>query len=134
MQRSFSRELNSLGFLFDFVDEAATRYRLGEDTWFAARLVSEEIFTNMVKYGGGESTVSMSVDVRDERLHIAFVHPGAVAFDVTEAGEVDIDQPIELRKPGGMGLYLVRRFMDEVAYEHADGAARVTLTKHLGGS
>jgi serine/threonine-protein kinase RsbW len=134
MQRSFARELASLAALFDFVDEAAARFHLDEDTRFAARLAAEEIFTNMIKYGGGEARISISVDVRDHRMYLAFIHPGAVPFDVTDSEDVDVSKPITDRRPGGIGLFLVRRMMDDVAYEYADGVARVTLTKHLGGS
>ena len=134
MQRSFSRELRSLAALFDFLDEAAEHYRLDGDSRFAARLAAEEIFTNMVKYGGGEDRVTLTIDVRDQRLQMAFVHPGAVPFDVTESKDVDISRPLSERTPGGIGLYLVRRMMDDVAYEYADGVARVTLRRHMGGS
>jgi serine/threonine-protein kinase RsbW len=134
MQRSFSRELRSLAALFDFLDEAAEHYRLDEDSRFAARLAAEEIFTNMVKYGGGEDRVTISVDVRDRRLQLAFTHSGAVPFDVTETNDVDVSRPISERSPGGLGLFLVRRVMDDLAYEYLDGAVRVTLSKHLGGS
>lgn len=134
MQRSFARELGSLEALFEFLDEASERYRLDEDSHFAARLAAEEIFTNMVKYGGGEGRVAISVDVRDRRLVMAFVHPGAVQFDVTDSEDVDISKPIRERAPGGIGLFLVRQMMDDISYEHADGVARVTLTRHLGGS
>lgn len=134
MQRSFARELGSLEALFDFVDEASERYRLDEDSRFAARLAAEEIFTNMVKYGGGESRVSIAIEVRDRRLQLVFVHAGAVLFDVTDTDDVDVNQPLRHRTPGGIGLFLVRRMMDDIAYEHVDGVARVTVTRHLGGS
>jgi anti-sigma regulatory factor (Ser/Thr protein kinase) len=134
MQRSFARELGSLEALFDFLDEASERYRLDEDSRFAARLAAEELFTNMVKYGGGEGRVSFTIDVRDGRLQLVFVHAGAVPFDVTDTDDVDISQPITDRTPGGIGLFLVRRMMDDITYEYVDGVARVTLSKHLGGS
>lgn len=134
MQRSFTRELGSLAALFDFLDEASELYRLDEDSRFAARLAAEEIFTNMVKYGGGEGRVSISIEVRDRRLHLVFIHPGAVPFDVTDTDDVDVTKSINDRTPGGIGLFLVRRMMDDIAYEYADGVARVTMTKHLGGS
>jgi anti-sigma regulatory factor (Ser/Thr protein kinase) len=133
MQRSFARELGSLEALFGFIDEASERYRLDDDSLFAARLAAEEIFTNMVKYGGGEERVTIGVEVRDRRLQIAFVHAGAVPFDVTDTADVDVTRSIRERKPGGIGLYLVRRMMDDIAYEYTDGVARVTLTRHLGG-
>ena len=134
MQRSFARDFGALEALFTFLDEAYERYQIDEDARFAARLAAEEIFTNMIKYGGGEARVSVGVDVRDGRLQLAFVHPGAVPFDVTDTEDVDISKPITDRAPGGIGLFLVRRMMDDVAYEYADGVARVTLSRHLGGS
>ena len=134
MQRSFVRELGSLSALFEYMDEAAVRYHLDEDCRFAARLAAEEIFTNMVKYGGGEERVSITVEVRGDRLHMVFSHAGAVPFDVTDTDDVDIDKPLADRVPGGIGLFLVRRMMDDVTFEYADGVVRVTLTKHMGGN
>jgi anti-sigma regulatory factor (Ser/Thr protein kinase) len=52
---------------------------------------------------------------------------------VTDTPDVDVSKPITDRTPGGIGLFLVRRMMDDVAYEYAEGVARVTLTKHMGG-
>ena len=133
MQRSFSRELSSLAALFDFLDEAAERYRLDQDARFASWLTAEEIFTNMVKYGGGENIISISIDVRDGRLNLGFIHPGAVPFDITRVNDVDVSQPIAERPSNGLGLHLVRQVMDDIAYEYVGGVAHVTLSKHLGG-
>ena len=134
MQRSFQRELSSLAPLFEFANEAAERYGFGEDVVFAVNLAIEEIFTNMVKYGGGQATISAAIEVRGRNVVVELVHPGAVPFDVTAASHVDISRPVDERVPGGIGLYLVHRVMDEVTYRHEDGAARVTLRKLLGGS
>lgn len=133
MERSFRRELSSLEPLFEFTGELARRHGLDDDTAFAMNLAVEEIFTNMVKYGGGGDTVAIGVDVHGGDLVIEFVHPGAVPFDVTTAGEVEVESPLTRRAPGGIGLHLVRTVMDGVSYAHENGGAHVTLTKHLGG-
>ena len=134
MQRSFKRDLGSLAELFEFTKEAATRYRLDEGAVYAVDLAVEELFTNMVKYGGGDHDVSVGIDVQDGALVIELTHPGATPFDVTAAGPVDTEKPLEDRVPGGIGLHLVRRVMDVVSYTHENGAARVVLKKRLGGS
>jgi anti-sigma regulatory factor (Ser/Thr protein kinase) len=134
MQRSFKRELGSLAPLFEFTNEAAVRYGLDEAVVFAMNLAIEELFTNMIKYGGGDAEVTVGLDVRDGRLEIEMVHPGARPFDVTSTGAVDVDEPLAERDPGGLGLHLMRRVMDDVVYEHKNGAARITLKKRLGGS
>ncbi|HEX5131317.1 MAG TPA: ATP-binding protein [Candidatus Krumholzibacteria bacterium] len=134
MQRSFPKNLDSLEPLFTFVGDFAGRNRLEEGVVFAVNLAVEELFTNMVKYGGGADAVSVDLDVRGRELVVLLVHPGADEFDPTSAGEVDTDRSLDERVPGGIGLHLVRRVMDTVTYEHRDGAAQIRLTKHLGGS
>ena len=132
MLRSFKRDLGSLELLFDFTGEFAAVHRLEEPVVFAMNLAVEELFTNMVKYGGGDDAVSVGLDVRGSDLVIELVHPGADAFDPTSAVPADVTRPLNERRPGGMGLLLVRSMMDTVAYEHRNGDACVTLTKHLG--
>jgi anti-sigma regulatory factor (Ser/Thr protein kinase) len=133
MQRSFKRELGSLPPLFEFTNEAAVRYHLDKDVVHAMDLAVEELFTNMVKYGGGGADVSVGVEVREGGLVIEMVHPGATPFDVTASGAVDVTRALDQRAPGGLGLHLVRRVMDDVVYTHEKGAARITLRKRLGG-
>jgi anti-sigma regulatory factor (Ser/Thr protein kinase) len=133
MQRSFKRELGSLDLLFEFSKEAAARFGLDEETVYAVDLSVEELFTNMVKYGGGGAEVSVGIGVDGENLVVELVHPGATPFDVSTGGQVDIHLPLAGRMPGGIGLHLVRRVMDDVSYAHENGAARITLKKRLGG-
>ncbi len=132
MQRSFQRDLISLGPLFEFTGEFAAAHRLDGETVFAMNLAVEELFTNMVKYGGGDDTVFVDLDVRGDDLVIELVHPGARAFDPTASAPVDARQSLDEREPGGIGLHLVRAMMDGVAYRHENGAARITVTKRLG--
>ncbi len=134
MQRSFKRTLASLEPMFEFTGDFAGRHRLGDDDRFALNLVVEELFTNMVKYGGGADEVSIDLDVLDGDLSILMIHAGADRFDPTSSGEVNPESPLEKRMPGGIGLHLVRNVMDSVSYEYRDGAAHLRLTKHLGGS
>jgi anti-sigma regulatory factor (Ser/Thr protein kinase) len=77
--------------------------------------------------------VSVDLSVCERDLVILMVHAGADDFDPTEAGDMDADQPLSERTPGGIGLHLVRKVMDSVTYEHRDGAAYLRLSKHLGG-
>ena len=39
-------------------------------------------------------------------------------FDVTKAPDADIGLPIEERRPGGLGLHLIRRLVDSIEYEY----------------
>ncbi|HEY6563684.1 MAG TPA: ATP-binding protein [Pirellulaceae bacterium] len=132
MLRSFKRDLTSLEPLFEYTGDFAKTHRLDEAIVFAMNLAVEELFTNMVKYGGGGDQVSVGLDVRGDDLVIELVHTGALEFDPTAAAPVDPSRSLEERQPGGVGLHLVRNMMDHVAYEHKNGDARITVIKHLG--
>ena len=51
------------------------------------------------------------------------------AFDPLQTPELDMSAPMEERARGGLGIYLVRKTMDAVAYRREDGRNVVTLTK-----
>ncbi len=134
MKRTFTRSLESLDPLFDFIGEFAARTHLDDGVIFAMTLAVEELFTNMVKYGGGGDDVSLDLDVRDDTLVVRLDHPGATPFDVSNAADADVDGSLSDRVPGGIGLHLVRRVMDTFDYDHRGGTAHITITKRLGGS
>ncbi|HXV12678.1 MAG TPA: ATP-binding protein [Candidatus Krumholzibacteria bacterium] len=132
MLRSFKRDLSSLEPLFEFAGDFARTHRLDDAIVFAMNLAVEELFTNMVKYGGGDDMVSVGLDVRGDDLVIELVHAGANPFDPGAAAPVDVTRTLDERRPGGVGLHLVKSVMDDFRYEHKNGDARITVTKHLG--
>ena len=131
MRRSFPRDLSSLELLFEFTGAFAGSNGLAEPDVFAMNLAVEELFTNMVKYGGGDDLVSIGLELRDEALVIELVHAGARRFDPTAAPVPDRKRSLADREPGGLGIQLVRSMMDDIAYEDKNGVARITVTKRL---
>ena len=134
MLRSFKRDLASLAPLFEFTGDFAIAHQLDESVLFAMNLSIEELFTNMVKYGGGDDIVFVALDILGDDLVIELVHAGAREFDPNTAKAADPKQSLAEREPGGLGLQLVRSVMDVVSYQHTDGDARIKLVKHLRGA
>jgi serine/threonine-protein kinase RsbW len=52
-------------------------------------------------------------------------------FNPLIAPDPDIKVPIEERKIGGLGIYLVRRLMDELDYTQDSGENVLVMKKHL---
>ena len=92
----------------------------------------EELFTNMVKYSNtSDAAVRVEIAAIEDGVEVTLTDYDVEPFDVTRAPDADITLPIEQRKPGGLGLHLIRRLVDSVAYEYfeEDRRSRITFRK-----
>jgi len=96
---------------------------------YSTRLTIEEMVTNILKYGFDDTAVH-EIHLRLEIL------PGAVRiileddghpFNPLAAPEPDVNQPADQRVPGGLGIHLVRKLVDQIHYERREGRNRLTV-------
>ncbi|MDD5766185.1 MAG: ATP-binding protein [Candidatus Marinimicrobia bacterium] len=98
---------------------------------FAFHLALDEILTNIISYGyrdKDEHVIDINLSLQAGALALEILDD-SVPFDPSEAPVPDINQPLEERKIGGLGIYLVKNLMDEVEYKSKDGINRLTLKK-----
>ena len=97
-------------------------------------LVLEELFTNMVKYSpAGGAFVRIAMAPAPGGVEVTLTDYDVERFDVTQAPDADINLPIEKRRPGGLGLHLIRRLVDSMQYEYSNETrqSRITFRKTL---
>ena len=129
MIRSFPRRVDTLDDIFGFVSEFVAANGLPESHGLDIQLVVEELFTNMVKYDrGAEQDIDVRLLPRGDRIEVALTDHGVEPFDVTQVPEPDLERPFAERRPGGIGLYLVRKLSESLEYRHADGNSTVIVT------
>jgi serine/threonine-protein kinase RsbW len=132
MERSFPRTIDALASIFEFVREVFAAEGIDPVNAFEVDLVIEELFTNMVKYSSdGSNDISIRIDRKNDRLIICLTDSDVDAFDPTRAREVDTGRPLKDRKPGGLGIHLVRRMTESFDYEYRDRTSIITLVKKL---
>ena len=132
MERSFERDFRALGEIFEFTGRFAESHKIQASLGNSINLIVEELFTNMVKYNTGAGhPIRIRLNVDDERLRIELIDEDVDRWDPAEAPDVHVDQLIEERRAGGLGLYLVRSIADELTYEYENRKMKVTVIKNL---
>jgi anti-sigma regulatory factor (Ser/Thr protein kinase) len=97
----------------------------------------DESVTNAIVhgYGGADGTVEIEV-VAQGRALVVRLRDQAPPFDPTRVPTPDTSAPLEVRRPGGMGVHLARQMADGVTYRRVNGTNELTLVKEcieLGG-
>jgi serine/threonine-protein kinase RsbW len=52
-------------------------------------------------------------------------------FDIRAVPDVDVNRDLSDRKPGGLGIHLLKRMVDDIGYEYVDGKSTTTFFKAL---
>lgn len=128
MRRSFPRQMASLEAIVAYVREFRAREGLDEDAVSDLDLVLEELFTNLVKYGrGGRGDVEIALERGADGITAQLLEHDAEPFDPTLLPEVDVKRPMAERRPGGLGVHLIRRLTKSFRYEYRDRVGVVTV-------
>lgn len=131
MQKACKRELSILEEIFGFINDFVLEHHLGEATSYAIKLAIEEIYVNMVRYNPGNTNdIMLRLEADQDKVIVSLTDFDVEPFDITKFTPKSVDRPIDEREPGGLGIHLVKAFMDKVDYEYKDRQCRVTLTKY----
>jgi anti-sigma regulatory factor (Ser/Thr protein kinase) len=134
--RNFRRSFGSLQEIFDFTSDFFVRHGVDAALLPTVDLALEELFTNMVKYSpSGDAHVRIELVTAPGGVEVKLTDYDVDRFDVTQAPGADINLPIEQRRPGGLGLHLIRRLVDSLDYEYSNESreSRITFRKTSAG-
>ena len=89
----------------------------------------DEIYSNIVRYSGAtEATVS--IEKANNTLKLYFKDNGK-PYNPLDAKDPDITASAEDRNIGGLGVFMVKKMLDNVEYKYVDNFNILTLTKNL---
>ncbi|MBP0974515.1 MAG: ATP-binding protein [Oscillospiraceae bacterium] len=97
-------------------------------------LAVEEIFVNIANYAyhpeTGPATVRVEVKPDASAVIITFIDHG-VPYDPLAKADPDITLSSDERDIGGLGIFLVKKNMDDIRYEYLNGSNILTIVKGL---
>ena len=117
-----------------FVDEQLEEAGCPMPTQIAIDVAVEELFVNIASYaygdGHGKAVVQVSVHEEPLSVEITFIDNGR-QYDPLAKADPDTTLSAKERKKGGLGIFMVKKTMDNVSYEYKDGKNILTITKKL---
>ncbi|MBN1154301.1 ATP-binding protein [candidate division KSB1 bacterium] len=132
MKSKFKRDIQSLTDIFNFIEKFANSYQIDGSISFAINLAVDELFTNMVNYHTeNPNDILISLTKQVDRIVVTLIDYEVEPYDINKSKEYDTTMPLEDRKPGGIGIHLVKKFVDEIDYTYQERNSKITLVKYL---
>ena len=120
--------------IVDWVEEQLEQYDCPPKVQMQINVSIDEVFTNIASYayanGVGQATVRLDVLQEPVCVQLTFMDSG-VPFDPLAKKDPNVNLSIEERQIGGLGIFMVKKLMDDVQYEYRDGENILTLRKKL---
>lgn len=117
-----------------FVDEQLEQLNCPMKTQIQVDVAIDELFGNIANYAynpqTGAATVRVEVTENPLAVVITFIDNG-VPYDPLAKPDPDVTLSAEEREIGGLGIYMVKKSMDDISYEYRDGKNILRIKKNI---
>lgn len=125
-------KLENLSVIADFI--ATVMRQIGtEKEIFEVQTAVDEACTNIIQhaYSGKGGVIAISCELQDNDIVITITDKG-MPFDPGSVPPPDLEADLNHRGVGGLGIYLMRKLMDDVSYDFdAEKGNKLTMRKML---
>jgi serine/threonine-protein kinase RsbW len=133
---SFPRDTHYLALIRKVIADTASRAGFKPDDVAKIELAVDEACSNAIIYqvdhqGTGRfAELDVEVRISRNRYTVILVDRGA-PYPFEEQGNFDLEDRLRTLESGGLGIYIIKNFMDEVLYEHSAPRGNIlTMVKH----
>ncbi len=137
-EMTLKANVDNLSKVMEFVDGELESSGCSMKSQMQIEVAVEEIFVNIANYAYGDvqGDVVITIDITDsddgqgQKAVISFADKG-IAYDPLKKEDPDVTLSAEERSIGGLGIFLVKKSMDNVSYEYTDGQNILRIEKNL---
>lgn len=124
-------KIEYLGELRDFVTKVGRRHGFSERVINAFKLSIDEAATNIIKhaYRDWPGNITIRAIVKKNSLTIVLIDQGKY-FDPRQVSDPDLKRYVDIGKKGGLGIFIMRRLLDEIDYRKTEEGNELWLIKH----
>lgn len=126
--------VENIGKVTAFVDEQLEAIGCPLKAQTQIDIAIDELFGNIAQYAYnpeiGSATVRVEVEEDPLAVRITFIDNGE-PYDPLAREDPDVTLSAEEREIGGLGIYMVKKSMDNVSYEYKDGQNVLRILKTM---
>ena len=128
--RVFKADVKELDNLFEYSSRLLNQLDFSNRDVIMINTALEEIFVNVAHYAyDNEGTVEITLSRANNKVSFVFKDNGK-PFNPLERKDPNITASSDEREIGGLGIYMVKKIMDEVHYEYTNSQNVLTLIKY----
>ena len=120
---------NSVGEVTEFVEDILLQNDFPFKTIAQVNVAIDEILSNIVFYSGADSA-TVSCTLEPNEVIIEFSDNGK-PYDPTKNEDPDLTLSVDEREIGGLGIFMVKKTMDDISYEYKDNKNILTIKKGI---
>ena len=124
--------IGNLGLVTDWINSELEAQDCPMKACMQIDVAIDEIFSNIARhaYPGKTGSVTIRHDTQDGVFSITFEDQG-IPYDPLQKEDPDVSLSAEEREIGGLGIFLVKKTMDAMAYRYQNGRNILTIRKRI---
>lgn len=126
----FAADINLLPQMLGYIRAEAEKVGIHEEALYKLELASEETIVNIISYAypGREGKIDITCKPEKDRRFVVTIRDQGKPFNPLEHEITpEVEKPLSERKIGGLGIFLIRQFIDEVSYRREGEENVLTL-------
>ena len=132
VEKVFEAKVENLDSVLEFMEDELLSHGCIMKLVMPINISLEEMFVNIASYAYEPKTgdATISVDFEGDDVVVQLRDTG-MEFDPLAKIDPDINASAEERGIGGLGIYMVKKYMDKCEYERKDGTNIFTMRKNI---
>ena len=132
--KTFPAKTEALSDVLGFVEQMLDSFACPMKLQTALCVAIEEVCVNIAHYafGEGEGDMTLGIGFDEERRTVTFrMADKGIPLDPLKKPDPDITLSADERENGGLGIFITKKTMDELAYTYENGENILTMTKKI---
>lgn len=134
-QLCLEADVSNISRITDYINDYLDTFMCPVKIQTQIDIAVDELFGNIAKYAykGGKGEVTVIIDIINDpsTVKITFIDSG-IRYNPLAKEDPNIGISADDRKVGGLGIYMVKKIMDDVIYEYNNGKNILTIVKGFG--